>query len=417
MSQENNGLASMSERYTRPDWVRRINYMADSVGGRPQDLVPIDADDLLATASDALGGLPAGDLGDPGWQARFESLVDAVNNSRLHLVGQLITKQELLRSLRTRLLLTAAIDAAPEITAEPVRAPVMIAGPARSGTSILFELLALHPDLRAPIAAEALHPVPLPEAGLADPVAMGECEQEFWADIQPEFLTMHEFRADLPVECITLTQGSFAGFHWYLIGLLEGWSPDPAVSYDYERRMLQVLQHGACPTQWVLKTPGHLFTIPELFDAFGDAWVVQTHRDPARVMSSVVSLTSVFQWMRTDEVDVAGNTEIVTAAFAAALNDSADLRTSGAVPVERLVEVHYAELVSDPRAALGAALDQMGLPFPDSYAADMLDYLAHKPKGKYGVHRYEPEDWGLSAEGLRAATARYIEYFGVAQEV
>ena len=245
---------------------------------------------------------------------------------------------------------------------------------------------------------------------------MGECEQEFWADIQPEFLTMHEFRADLPVECITLTQGSFAGFHWHLIGLLEGWSADPAVNYGYERRMLQVLQHGAGPTQWVLKTPGHLFTIPELFDAFGDAWVVQTHRDPARVMSSITSLTSVVQWMRTDEVDVAGNTEIVTAAFAAALNDSADLRVSGAVPAERLVEVHYTELVSDPRAALGAALDQMGLPFSDSYAAAVLDYLAHKPKGKYGVHRYEPEDWGLTADGLRAATARYIEYFGVAQE-
>ncbi len=406
----------MHERFTRPDWVRRINYMGDSIGGRPQDLVPIEAGELLKLATASLGGMPAGDLNDPGWQPRFESLVAAVNNAPFHVLGRLMTKQELLRSLRTRLLLTAAIDAAPEITAEPVRAPVMIAGPARSGTSILFELLALHPDLRAPIAAEALHPVSLPEAGLADARSMGECEQDFWADIQPELLAMHEFRADLPVECITLTTGSFAGFHWNLFGPMEGWIADPAVNYDYERQILQALQHGRGPTRWALKTPGHLFTMPQLFDAFDDAWVVQTHRDPARVMSSVASITSIVQWTRTDEVDVAGNTEFVHAAFAAALNDSADLRTSGAVPADRLVDVHYTELVSDPTAALGNALEQMGLPFSDSYAAAVLDYLAHKPKGKYGVHRYQPEDWGATAEGLRAATAHYIEYFGVAQE-
>ena len=34
---------------------------------------------------------------------------------------------------------------------------------------------------------------------------MAECEQELWADIQPEFAAIHELRADLPVECVTLT--------------------------------------------------------------------------------------------------------------------------------------------------------------------------------------------------------------------
>ena len=46
----------------------------------------------------------------------------------------------------------------------------------------------------------------------------------------------------------------------------------------------------------------------------------------------------------------------------------------------------------------------------------MLDYLAHKPKGKFGVHRYQPEDWGFTAESLRAALAPYIDHYGVANE-
>ena len=480
----------MTDRLVRPDWVRRINLMAGSVGGHARDLVPLDAGDLLDTAVAALGGRPDGDLGDPRWQERFEALVAAVDAAGMHVVGRLMTKQELLRSLRTRLLLTAAIDAAPEITRRPVTAPVIITGPARSGTSILFELLALDPDLRAPTAAEALHPVTLPEAragaagagalsepraagagalsepraagagalsepraagagalsepraagagalsepraagagalsepraagagALSEPLVLSECEQEFWADVQPEFQALHELRSDLPVECVTVTQGSFCGFHWSMIVPMEGWLPDPAVNYAYERQFLQVLQHGAGPTQWVLKTPAHLMLLPLLFAEFEDAWVVQTHRDPAKTMPSTVSTTAMIQWLRTDDVDVDRAAQHVQAVFAAGLNGSVDLRTSGAVPAERFVDVHFTELMGDPVSTMSAAYARMGRDFTDNHAAAVLDYLAHKPKGKFGVHRYQPEDWGFTAESLREAMAPYIDHFGVASE-
>ena len=444
MSQSPVALAPMTDRMVRPDWVRRINLMAGSVGGHARDLVPLDAGDLLDTAVAALGGLPDGDLGDPRWQERFEALVAAVDAAGMHVVGRLMTKQELLRSLRARLLLTATIDAAPEICDRPVAAPVIITGPARSGTSILFELLALDPDLRAPTAAEALYPVALPEAAvdsgsagavgdsrgagavgdsrgvgaaaLPEPLVLSECEQEFWADVQPEFQALHELRSDLPVECVTITQGSFCGFHWSMIVPMEGWLPDPAVNYAYERQFLQVLQHGAGPTQWVLKTPAHLMLLPLLFAEFDDAWVVQTHRDPAKTMPSTVSTTAMIQWLRTDDVDVDRAAQHVQAVFAAGLNGSVDLRTSGAVPAERFVDVHFAELISDPVSTLSAANARMGRDFTDDHAAAVLDYLAHKPKGKFGVHRYQPEDWGFTAESLREAMAPYIDHFGVATE-
>ena len=497
MSRSPASLAPMTDRLVRPDWVRRINLMAGSVGGHARDLVPLDAGDLLDTAVAALGGRPDGDLGDPRWQERFEALVAAVDAAGMHVVGRLMTKQELLRSLRTRLLLTAAIDAAPEITRRPVTAPVIITGPARSGTSILFELLALDPDLRAPTAAEALHPVTLPEAragavgaavlpesravgavgvavlpesravgaavlpesravgaavgaravgaavlpesravgavgaavlpesravgavgaaALPEPLVLSECEQEFWADVQPEFQALHELRSDLPVECVTVTQGSFCGFHWSMIVPMEGWLPDPAVNYAYERQFLQVLQHGAGPTQWVLKTPAHLMLLPLLFAEFEDAWVVQTHRDPAKTMPSTVSTTAMIQWLRTDDVDVDRTAQHVQAVFAAGLNGSVDLRTSGAVPAERFVDVHFTELMGDPVSTMSAAYARMGRDFTDDHAAAVLDYLAHKPKGKFGVHRYQPEDWGFTAESLREAMAPYIDHFGVTSE-
>ena len=245
---------------------------------------------------------------------------------------------------------------------------------------------------------------------------LSECEQEFWADVQPEFQALHELRSDLPVECVTVTQGSFCGFHWSMIVPMEGWLPDPAVNYAYERQFLQVLQHGAGPTQWVLKTPAHLMLLPLLFAEFEDAWVVQTHRDPAKTMPSTVSTTAMIQWLRTDDVDVDRAAQHVQAVFAAGLNGSVDLRTSGALPAERFVDVHFTELMGDPVSTMRAAYARMGRDFTDDHAAAVLDYLAHKPKGKFGVHRYQPEDWGFTAESLREAMAPYIDHFGVTNE-
>ena len=262
--------------------------------------------------------------------------------------------------------------------------------------------------------------MPPPEAagdpGLPETIVLSECEQEFWADVQPEFQALHELRSDLPVECVTLTQGSFCGFHWSMIASLDDWLPDPAVNYAYERQFLQALQHGTGPTQWVLKTPGHLMLLPLLYAEFSDAWVVQTHRDPAKTMPSTVSTTAMIQWLRTDHVDVDAMAEVILAVFAAGLNGSIEVRASGTVPADRFVDVHFAQLMSDPVATLRAAYAQMGRDFTDDHADAVLDYLAHKPKGKFGVHRYQPEDWGFTAESLRAALAPYIAHYGVTRE-
>jgi hypothetical protein len=412
-------IASMAERYERPAWVRRLNAMGDALGGPivgARRLVPIDAGELMAQALAACGE-PQSDFGHPGWRERFAALAGALDAAPLHVVGRLLCREELARSLRTRLLLSRALAARPAIEQERIEAPVIVTGPARSGTTILFELLWLDPTLRAPLAWEALHPLPLPEAaGGADPRALAsECEQEFWADVQPEFAAIHELRSDLPVECVTLTEPCFCGPHWTMVAQLPGYAPDPAQMYDFHRRILQVLQHGNERRRWLLKTPGHLLTLDLLFATYPDAWIVQTHRDPAKTMPSTVSTTAMVQWMRTDRVDAAALSQAVAAAFAFALNSVAERRAKGDLP-ERFVDVHFQELLRDPVAALRAAYAKMGRPFTDAHAGAVRRYLAEKPKGKFGVHAYTPEEWGFTAEGLRRDLAPYIARFGVALE-
>jgi hypothetical protein len=58
----------------------------------------------------------------------------------------------------------------------------------------------------------------------------------------------------------------------------------------------------------------------------------------------------------------------------------------------------------------------MGRPFTDAHGERIRAYLRDKPKGKFGTHRYTPEDWGFDAATLRRELAPYIERFGVALE-
>jgi hypothetical protein len=409
-------MAPMAARYTRPDWVRRINAMGDSVGGGeagPRRMVPLDADALLEQARASLGGGTFGDFGDPHWERRFRVLVQAFDAQPLTVVGRLMTRQELLRSLRTRLRLARAWDANPRMASESIEAPILITGPARSGTTISFELFWLDPDLRGPSAADALHPIAEPGQDLAARLAMSECEQELWADVQPEFAAIHELRSDLPVECVTLTAPSFCGGHWAMVGAAG--APDMVETYAFEKRILQLLQHGQPKKTWLLKTPGHVMTIDLVFATFPDAWVVQTHRDPVKTMPSTVSTTAMLQWLRSERIDLPMMVRLINGAFSHGLNALAERRTRGELP-NRFVDVHFQSLLRDPVATIRSAYQGMGREFTSAHAERIRTYLAEKPRGKFGVHKYTPEEWGFTRDELRRSLAPYVSTFGIELE-
>ena len=223
---------------------------------------------------------------------------------------------------------------------------------------------------------------------------------------------MHELRSDLPVECVTLTIPSFAGPHWMMVAQLAGeWMPDTDLMYDFHRRILQVMQHGAAPQTWLLKTPGHLMSLEQLFATYPDAWVVQTHRDPAKTMPSTVSITALVQWMRTDGVDVDVLAEVIRSTFTYGLNHSVELRTSGPF-ADRFVDVHFDHLMRDPVAAVAEAYERMGRRVTTAHADAIRAYLREKPKGKFGLEsltldfadKANRERWHAVAEQIDSGT-------------
>lgn len=408
-------LAPMADRYTRPDWVRRLNAMGAAAGGADR-MVPIAVDDLLEQTAASTGIDRPADLGDGDWEGRLRRLVDGIDASPLHVVGRLLTREELLRGLRTRFLLGDARRRDPSIADEAIVAPIVVTGPARSGTTILFELLGLDERFRTPVATDVLHPVVPAGTTAAERTAMTESEQELWADVQPEFAAMHELRSDLPVECITLCSPSFAGNHWSMVLSEFGdWAPDVEADLAFHRAVLQTVQHGGPRRQWLLKTPGYVFMLDDLLAAYPDASVIVSHRDPARTMPSTVSTTAMVQWLRTDEVPVDLLAELIGAVFTDALNTLAARRGDGSLPGV-YGDVAFAGLMADPVTAIEAAYAQIGREMTPGHRTAVLDYLAAKPRGKHGSHAYAAADWGFDVETVRRDLAPYLERFAIPLE-
>jgi hypothetical protein len=310
---------------------------------------------------------------------------------------------------------------------------LFVVGPPRSGTTILLELLALDPTLRSPLAWEALAPLPVvdgadPAVDRARRLELAECEQEFWADIHPEFMTMHELASDLPCECVHFLAYDFAGPYWSMLydtPTFTAWQLEHLEVlervYRLHRRMLQTFQHGSNhhgtePRRWLLKSPGHLQTLPQLFAEYPDARVIHTHRDPRMFIASLVSLLSVLRFTRSDRVDVAELGPLMELTYQMFLEQVIAQRTDGTIPDDRVVDSHFLDLMTDPVSALRKCYDQLELAWPDGHEQVVRQYLAGKPKGKHGAHSYTFTDVGLDEGHVRESFAAYVSHYGISEE-
>ncbi|MBP1685272.1 MAG: sulfotransferase family protein [Deltaproteobacteria bacterium] len=405
----------------KPQWVRRLNYIGSAVGGAVQ-MISLDADEMLQVATKTTG---LTDFGGTGWEEPYRRLMASIQAEvQLHTLGRLMTRGDIIRALRNRLLVTDALRRNPAILEERVEAPVVIAGQGRSGTSILFELLSLDSNNRAPLAWEAASPVAPPPASLGDGITQGQIAEivnEFWADVQPEIKAAHEHRWDLPAECIRFLDSDFTSDWWVM--LYGAWSymiwrqeANPDTAYDWHHNVIRVLQHGHPRQRWLWKSPAHLGALDRLLARYPDAKIIHTHRDPLKTIPSTVSLSSIFRCSRADNVDLNLLAQTVMMGYAGILQKVIGERTAGTIPKAQIVDSHFSTLMRDPVAAVNGIYDQLGLEFSGAFADRIRQYLRDKPRDKFGKHRYAAEDYGLSDAGIRDHFRFYTDHYGIELE-
>lgn len=402
----------------RPDWLAA--FLEETQAWDGTAVAPLEADELIATAMRRTG---LSDFGEDDWREPFQILVRAIEEeAELHLFGRLWTRQDLLLFLETRLQIEALFKAHPEIEDEVIDQPVFVTGLPRSGTSILFELLAQDSQFMAPANWEFVLPCPPPEAAIYrnDPrVPRAHDLITQMGRVAPTYKAMHEMGAWIPNECGVAFRLSFRSQHLaatFQVPTYTNWlfAADQEPAYRYYKRLLKLLQWKNPRRHWLLKAPEHQSFLPVLFKVFPDARVIVTHRDPVKAQGSVTNLMGTIYSMRSDKpFDAKAFEELLSPeGTAARLDQMIDWMESGTIPADDLTSSRYADLIEEPVAALEKLYAKIGFTFTPETRTAVEAYLAQKPKGKFGAHNYAVDQ----QDSTRKLFARYQDYFNVPSE-
>lgn len=376
---------------------------------------------LVSTATQATG---LTDFGEATWSEGLDRLLGALEGEAgLTGLGRMIAAHEIGTLLANRLRIVDWRSRVPETALREVKAPLVIAGLPRTGTTILHDLLAQDREFhRAPLTWEVSRPVPPAAAGDDTDPRIDEVQAEIDAgnQLMPDLTKFHPVGARLAQECVRITASDFRSMTFpaqYRVPGYTRWllnEADMAPAYRWHRAFLQHLQTDGLTRRWLLKAPAHTWHLPALLAEYPDAVVIQLHRDPLRVVASVSGLVTCLRAAVSE-----GRTPAETAAeyvepLLDALARAERARDEGLLAPDRVIDIRYRNFVADPLGTIRAIYDRLGTSLSATTEHAMRDFLAAHPADT--SPRYGFAETGLDAGPLRERLRGYQDRFGVADE-
>jgi hypothetical protein len=331
------------------------------------------------------------------------------------------TKGAFVKALADRLKTTDYLDRHPALLERPIERPVFVFGIPRTGTTLLSNLLAADPARRSPLTWEIDDPVPPATTATltSDPraVARLEAERQMLA-AHPEAGKYYRGSAIYPNECVFIMAHDFKTLMWESRGKLPNYrdwifQTDALSAYLYHKRFLQLLQQDA-PGTWNLKMPSHALYLPTLLKVYPDARLIWTHRDPYMAAGSLCSLIKLAHHGFRGRVDMEWLGQNYPWQAAQHANRAMDARD--AIGEDRVIDVHYADLLRDPIGEMRKLYKALGDEFTAEAEGGMLAWLGDNPQDKFGRHEYKLAEFGLSPEKLAPLFERYLARYAVERE-
>jgi Sulfotransferase family len=385
--------------------------------------------EVLAAAQERTG---LGEIDSDSWREGLEILLtEAARSPNVTPQGQKILEEDYVRALANRLRVHRYVQDHPEVLEEKIERPLVILGLPRTGTTVASYLLDQDPQRRSLLNWEADDSVPPPTTATlrTDPRCLAKGEQlnkMAGMLIQAGIHVPHWEDADGPTECIFVQAQDFKAFSLesssptstYSDWLLE--RADMTSAYQYEKRVLQVLQSQA-PGIWSLKMPSHAVHIETLLTTFPDVRMIWAHRDPYKATTSLCSILAMGKARVTgggiggggnyDKLELGRNTMKQVKAHV----DRA-MRARARIGDHRFYDLHYANLMRDPVGEMRKIYKWAGDSLSPAVEERMNQWLKARPQDRFGKHKYTLEEYGLSREKLEPIFADYLAKFNIEME-
>lgn len=391
-----------------PWYVRLVNRIPRSFLAK---CLPLTAEAEMARASRATG---LSNFGATDFLAPLNRLLEDLNQSpHLTSMGHLTGHAVVSMQLQSRLCVEHLLERHPGINDIPVRAPVIIAGLPRTGTTHLHNLLAQVAGLRSIPYWQTLSPVSSPKhRSYADSLRARRRQHRislFCAEhVVPALKRMHEMSLDMPHEELTLCALDYRSF--FFEGIFQapryrGWyaSQDHTSGYRYLKKILQAIEfetpENAPGRRWILKSPQHLDQLPAIVRAFPDARIVRTHRDPARAVLSMITMVLY----STRQCYTPGNRIAEARAWVDRLEGMLrrSVEQAEQLPDGNVMDVAFDGFMQAPEDTVRKVLDFAGIEYDPASQRAVNAHLQSHTRDRHGRIDYRFADLGLDQDEVR----------------
>lgn len=304
----------------------------------------------------------------------------------------------------------------PSLHMTPLIPPVFVIGLPRSGTTFLHRLLSASEDAAGVALYQHVYPVP----GRFFDLRRADLRLQFepWkrASRAYQMDAMHLVRPELPDECNwgmrlggrSMLFSSVAPVYGYLRWLLD---QDLRETYAFYRKVLLLHQHHMPGKRLVLKCPHHLAWLPALAEAFPEAHIVETHRDPLETVPSECKLNLSLHCLAAPKLDLRRTVEhtlLKCRTFA-----ERSVAFAATPEGRRIHHVDYRLLVKDPVALARDIYAALQLPFTERHERTLRAFASANKQHKHGRNSYQLEQFALDRadilETFRAYRERFVE--------
>eukprot|EP00996_Jenningsia_fusiforme_P000270 NODE_1221_length_1630_cov_31.189753_g1086_i0.p1 GENE.NODE_1221_length_1630_cov_31.189753_g1086_i0~~NODE_1221_length_1630_cov_31.189753_g1086_i0.p1 ORF type:complete len:507 (-),score=86.87 NODE_1221_length_1630_cov_31.189753_g1086_i0:110-1498(-) len=400
-------------------------------------LLPVPAEDTLKRAR-ALVANPE-NFGDQTEPLRgLEIWLDGISRAPTSLIGRVFLRMFCGNIVATRKSVIDYVDRNPSIRDIPIRRPIIITGLYRTGSTLLYSLLACDPNTRGTYLWEIYH-----ATGKATGLAPPANEQD-WGEQHPRYQALQksfsklrgflphiwkDISASHPLMPEALDEDLYILWHQFLnpqFGLMaseggqayEDWLYDPTnkeAAYLYHKRFLQMLTSGKAPkSHWTLKAPNHGLFLDEINKNYPDASLIFTHRTVEQTVPSFCRLleSTVKMFYRDSCLDrrKVGRYGLHHMKEIAA-RVTAFQKSASASDMKRVQNVSYKQLMADPIAEVRRLYEQLGYEYSAEFEKNMRQWLDDNPQGKHGRASYSLADFGISQEDIDLNFADYNKQF------